>query len=221
MGFFDSLSRPSRGGATAAPARVGTGFPSVAFSPRLLYRQLTEKYEGAAPTGENPKRPHGLSADLLQQPGEPTRQPSPTYDAFGNLTYDSYHHYTWDSDTSSVTVDSIGLTFDARVVGYPVVPLGVAHAIGPIPIMRAAAELARDWGVPTLASLNPIMVDGNGVCGGCRASVGDKVRFACVDGPEFHAHKVDFEELTRRTRAYLEQERLTRERHECRIGLGK
>ncbi|MGB7590817.1 MAG: hypothetical protein WCD04_04770, partial [Terriglobia bacterium] len=87
-------------------------------------RQLTEKYEGAAPTGENPKRPHGLSADLLQQPGEPTRQPSPTYDALGNLTYDSYHHYTWDSDTSSVTVDSIGLTFDARVEGYPVVPRG-------------------------------------------------------------------------------------------------
>jgi len=57
-------------------------------------------------------------------------------------------------------------------------------------MMRAAAELARDWGVPTLASLNPIMVDGNGVCGGCRATVGDKVRFACLDGPEFHAHKV-------------------------------
>lgn len=143
MGFFDSLSRPSRGGATAAPARVGTGFPSVAFSPRLLYRQLTEKYEGAAPTGENPKRPHGLSADLLPQPGEPTRQPSPTYGAHGNLTQDSYHHYPWDLDTSSVPVDSIWLRFDARVVGCPVVPIGAAHAMGPIPMMRAAAELAR------------------------------------------------------------------------------
>jgi ferredoxin--NADP+ reductase len=55
-------------------------------------------------------------------------------------------------------------------------------------MMCAAAELARDWGVPTLASLNPIMVDSNGVCGGCRVTVGDKVRFACLDGPEFDAH---------------------------------
>jgi glutamate synthase (NADPH/NADH) small chain len=100
-------------------------------------------------------------------------------------------------------------------------PVGVAHVIGPIPMMRAAAELTRQWGVPTLASLNPIMVDGTGMCGGCRVTVGDKVRFACMDGPEFDAHKVDFEELTRRTRAYLEQERLTREQHECRIGLGR
>jgi len=100
-------------------------------------------------------------------------------------------------------------------------PVGAAHVIGPIPMMRAAAELTRQWGVPTMASLNPIMVDGTGMCGGCRVTVGDKVRFACVDGPEFDAHKVDFDELTRRTRAYLEQERLTREQHECRIGLGR
>jgi glutamate synthase (NADPH/NADH) small chain len=100
-------------------------------------------------------------------------------------------------------------------------PLGAAHVIGPIPMMRAAAALTREWGVHTLASLNPIMVDGTGMCGGCRVTVGDKVKFACMDGPEFDAHKVDFEELTRRTRAYLEQERLTREQHECRIGLGK
>jgi ferredoxin--NADP+ reductase len=100
-------------------------------------------------------------------------------------------------------------------------PLGAAHVIGPIPMMRAAAELTREWGVHTLASLNPIMVDGTGMCGGCRVTVGDKVKFACMDGPEFDAHKVDFEELTRRTRAYLEQERLTRDQHECRIGLGK
>jgi glutamate synthase (NADPH/NADH) small chain len=100
-------------------------------------------------------------------------------------------------------------------------PLGAAHVIGPIPMMRAAAALTREWGVHTLASLNPIMVDGTGMCGGCRVTVGDKVKFACVDGPEFDAHQVDFEELTRRTRAYLDQERLTREQHECQIGLGK
>jgi glutamate synthase (NADPH/NADH) small chain len=98
--------------------------------------------------------------------------------------------------------------------------LGAAHVIGPIPMMRAAAALTREWGVLTYASLNPIMVDGTGMCGGCRVTVGGKVRFACVDGPEFDAHQVDFDELTRRTRAYLEQERVARERHECSIGLG-
>jgi len=99
--------------------------------------------------------------------------------------------------------------------------LGVAHVIGPIPMMRAAAAVTREWGVLTYASLNPIMVDGTGMCGGCRVTVGGKVRFACVDGPEFDAHQVDFDELTRRTRAYLEEERVARERHECSIGLGK
>jgi ferredoxin--NADP+ reductase len=98
---------------------------------------------------------------------------------------------------------------------------GVAHVIGPIPMMRAAAALTREWGVPTFASLNPIMVDGTGMCGGCRVTVGSKVRFACVDGPEFDAHQVDFDELTRRTRAYLEQERQVLEQHLCRIGLGQ
>ena len=100
-------------------------------------------------------------------------------------------------------------------------PVGAAHVIGPIPMMRAAAALTREWGVHTMASLNPIMVDGTGMCGGCRVTVGDKVKFACVDGPEFDAHKVDFEELTRRTRAYLDQERQSREAHACQIGLGR
>jgi glutamate synthase (NADPH/NADH) small chain len=87
----------------------------------------------------------------------------------------------------------------------------VAHVIGPIPMMRAAAALTRAWGVRTFASLNPIMVDGTGMCGGCRVAVGGKVRFACVDGPEFDAHEVDFDELARRNRAYLEDERLVLE----------
>ncbi|MGO8818101.1 MAG: NADPH-dependent glutamate synthase [Terriglobia bacterium] len=100
-------------------------------------------------------------------------------------------------------------------------PVGAAHVIGPIPMMRYASALTREWGVPTMASLNPIMVDGTGMCGGCRVTVGDKVKFACVDGPEFDAHKVDFDELTRRTRAYLDEERQTREAHACQIGLGQ
>ena len=85
-------------------------------------------------------------------------------------------------------------------------PPGAVHVIGPVPMMRAAADVTRAWGVRTFASLNPIMVDGTGMCGGCRVTVGGRVRFACVDGPEFDAHDVDFEELTRRNRAYLEQE---------------
>jgi NAD(P)H-flavin reductase len=98
---------------------------------------------------------------------------------------------------------------------------GAAHVIGPIPMMRVAAALTREWGVATFASLNPIMVDGTGMCGGCRVSVGGKVRFACVDGPEFDAHQVDFDELTRRNRAYLSQEKQVLEQHLCRVGLGQ
>lgn len=80
-------------------------------------------------------------------------------------------------------------------------------AIGPIPMMRAVAEVTRPHGISTVASLNPIMVDGTGMCGGCRVSVGGETKFACVDGPEFDAHLVDFELLARRNRSYLAFER--------------
>ncbi|HET8645819.1 MAG TPA: sulfide/dihydroorotate dehydrogenase-like FAD/NAD-binding protein, partial [Vicinamibacteria bacterium] len=66
----------------------------------------------------------------------------------------------------------------------------------------------RPFGVPTFVSLNPIMVDGTGMCGGCRVTVGGQTRFACVDGPEFDGHQVDFEEVMRRNRSFAEQERL-------------
>jgi ferredoxin--NADP+ reductase len=74
--------------------------------------------------------------------------------------------------------------------------------VGPIAMMRAVADLTRSGGVPTIASLNPIMVDGTGMCGGCRVTVGSETRFACVDGPEFDAHLVDFASLARRNEAY-------------------
>jgi ferredoxin--NADP+ reductase len=95
----------------------------------------------------------------------------------------------------------------------------LAHVIGPVPMMRAAAALTREWGLRTFASLNPVMIDGTGMCGGCRVTVGDQVRFACVDGPEFDAHLVDFDELQRRNGAYVEHERRALALHECRIGL--
>ena len=75
--------------------------------------------------------------------------------------------------------------------------------VGPIPMMAAVAELTRPLGIPTVASLNPIMVDGTGMCGGCRVKVGEETKFACVDGPEFDAHLVDFGLLATRNRAYL------------------
>jgi len=75
-------------------------------------------------------------------------------------------------------------------------------AAGPVPMMRAVAKVTRPYGIETVVSLNPIMVDGTGMCGGCRVSVGGETRFACVDGPEFDAHLVDFELLERRNTTY-------------------
>jgi len=79
-------------------------------------------------------------------------------------------------------------------------------AIGPIPMMRAVAEVTRPAGIPTIVSLNPIMVDGTGMCGGCRVVVGGESKFACVDGPEFDAHLVDFDTLTKRNAMYRPRE---------------
>ena len=79
-------------------------------------------------------------------------------------------------------------------------------ATGPIPMMRAVAEVTRPHGIATVVSLNSIMVDGTGMCGGCRVSVGGETKFACVDGPEFDAHLVDFDLLAMRNRTYLEFE---------------
>ncbi len=80
-------------------------------------------------------------------------------------------------------------------------------AIGPVPMMKFVCAMTKEYGVKTLVSLNPIMVDGTGMCGCCRVSVGGETKFACVDGPEFDGHKVDFEELMKRLRSYLEQEK--------------
>jgi ferredoxin--NADP+ reductase len=76
-------------------------------------------------------------------------------------------------------------------------------AVGPIPMMRAVAEVTRPYGIRTVVSLNPIMVDGTGMCGGCRVAIGGETKFACVDGPEFDAHQVDFDLLARRNDAYV------------------
>jgi len=89
--------------------------------------------------------------------------------------------------------------------------MDVVLAIGPVVMMKAVAELTREAKVETLVSLNPIMMDGTGMCGACRVMVGDTVQFACVDGPEFDAHKVDFDLLVARQKMYSPQEKLSME----------
>ena len=84
-------------------------------------------------------------------------------------------------------------------------------AIGPLPMMKFVSLTTKPYGIPTIVSMNPIMIDGTGMCGGCRLTVGGKVKFACVDGPEFDGHEVDFDEAMRRSAAYRDFERHARE----------
>ena len=90
-------------------------------------------------------------------------------------------------------------------------------AIGPPVMMKFVALLTKQYGVKTIVSMNPIMIDGTGMCGGCRVTVGGKVKFACVDGPEFDGHEVDFDELIRRNSAYAAQEREASHRYDCNL----
>ena len=93
-------------------------------------------------------------------------------------------------------------------------------AIGPVIMMKSVADATRDLGIKTVVSLNPIMVDGTGMCGGCRVTVGDETKFACVDGPEFDGHLVDFKGLMSRQRMYRDLEAEEKD-HVCKIGLGR
>jgi hypothetical protein len=97
--------------------------------------------------------------------------------------------------------------------------IGEVVAIGPPIMMKACAETTRPRGIKTLVSLNPIMVDGTGMCGGCRVKIGDQVKFACVDGPDFDAHKVDFADLMMRLKRYQEEEKVALQRwsSDCRV----
>lgn len=92
-------------------------------------------------------------------------------------------------------------------------------AIGPLAMMRAVCELTKQYGIKTIVSMNPIMIDGTGMCGGCRVKVGGKTKFACVDGPDFDGHLVDFESAMNRQKMFGEEEKISLE-HKCRIGLG-
>jgi ferredoxin--NADP+ reductase len=101
--------------------------------------------------------------------------------------------------------------------------IDIVYAVGPVPMMRAVVNLTRPLAVRTIVSLNPVMVDGTGMCGGCRVGVGEETKFACVDGPEFDGHLVDFDLLMDRLSTYREMESEAVKRCEagtCKIGLG-
>ena len=93
-------------------------------------------------------------------------------------------------------------------------------AIGPQPMMRAVSNLTREYGIKTIVSLNALMVDGTGMCGCCRVSVGGATKFVCVDGPEFDAHDVDWMELGRRGGIFRQEEQQAMEHHQCKCGSG-
>jgi len=119
----------------------------------------------------------------------------------------SYGHHGFVSDILKEFIDS-GQTISTVV------------AAGPVPMMKAIANMTRPHGIQTLVSLNSIMIDGTGMCGGCRVSVGGKNQFTCVDGPEFDGHQVDFDGLMQRLAAYKEQEAQAHDEfsHSCKLG---
>lgn len=109
------------------------------------------------------------------------------------------------TDDGSLGIKGYGTTvlkelMDKEKIDYTI-------AVGPMPMMRAVAEMTRGTGIKTEASMNPIMVDGTGMCGACRLTVGGETKFACVDGPDFDAHEIDFDEVINRTRIYKDEER--------------
>lgn len=93
-------------------------------------------------------------------------------------------------------------------------------AIGPLVMMKFVSKLTREFGVKTIVSMNPIMIDGTGMCGCCRLTVGGQTKFACVDGPDFDGHLVDFDEAIRRSGMYKEQEAESLRNHQCNLMKG-
>ncbi len=132
---------------------------------------------------------------------------------------DSSHHMYYTTDDGSYrrkgfVTDALKELIDTGI------PFGAVYAIGPLPMMKAVATVTKPFRIKTYVSLNAIMVDGTGMCGGCRVTVNNTMRFACVDGPEFDGHTVDFDELMMRNRSYLDSEQVANRRfdenHVCR-----
>ena len=106
-----------------------------------------------------------------------------------------------------------GLVTDALKDQLESRKVDIVFAIGPMPMMMFVGKTTQPYGVPTIVSLDPIMIDGTGMCGGCRVTVGGETKFTCVDGPDFDAHRVDWDELKARKSFYFQQEELERKRH--------
>jgi len=118
-----------------------------------------------------------------------------------------------------------GLVTDAlsKLIDSDDTSVDAVYCAGPVIMMKAVAAVTRPYEIPTIVSLNPIMVDGTGMCGGCRVTVGGQVQFACVDGPEFDGHQVDYDELMDRLSIYKNHEQLSLEqykKHHCRCSSG-
>ena len=96
--------------------------------------------------------------------------------------------------------------------------VGFCMVVGPVPMMKAACMVTQPYGIKTMVSLNPIMIDGTGMCGVCRVTVGGKTKFACVDGPDFDGHQVDFDELSRRLSMYVKQEKISLDKYSSLTG---
>lgn len=116
------------------------------------------------------------------------------------------HEVRITSDDGSIGTKGFVTTELNALIEDPAARPSTVFAVGPVPMMRAVAELTRLHGIPTVVSLNPIMIDGTGMCGGCRVQIGNEAKFACVDGPEFDGHLVDFDGLARRLTMYEEHE---------------
>ena len=124
------------------------------------------------------------------------------------------------SDDGSVGMKGmVTAGIEAAVAEHP--DIDEVIAIGPPVMMKACAETTRPFGIKTTVSLNPIMVDGTGMCGGCRVRIGETIKFACVDGPDFDGHQVDFDDLMNRLRRFTEEEQQAVERwsESCRAGI--
>lgn len=128
------------------------------------------------------------------------------------------------SDEFYLTTDD-GSSGEKGFVTYPLqrlldagVKIALVYAIGPLPMMKNVSNLTKDYKIKTYVSLNPIMVDGTGMCGSCRVTVGGQTKFACVDGPEFDGHLVDWEELANRLQLFRKQELESLELHEQKCG---
>lgn len=120
------------------------------------------------------------------------------------------NHYFTTSDDGTIGQKGFVTDILARLLADEV-QIDLIVAIGPLPMMKAVSEISRPYGIKTMVSMNPIMVDGTGMCGACRVAVGDATRFACVDGPEFDGHLIDWDLALKRSRMFLAEEKIALE----------